>query len=413
MKVLFVHHIGIMGGSSRSLFENLRSAKENTQNHHNQQGSQPNQTAHEFVLMAPSGVMSQRALELGLVQFFSCRYVPRFDQTFYSHYRGWRWLILLLRETPFTFYFAIKALLLKRKYASFDVIHLNDSLLLQPAYLLKLFYPKAKFVFHARAVLIPRKTLFSKIFYTALDNIADHVLPIDETVKRSLDSKLPMTIIHDGLNPKDKKFQRQLTPNAPVVAAMVGTITKSKGSEDFVRAAIQCKGLKVPIKFVIYGAGNEPGLVRRILNLIGFGEFAEKKVREIIAEHHLSDVVEIKPFEMDLDRLYKGVDIICFPGRLDAPGRPIFEAAFFQIPSVVCISKPTSDTFQEGVTGFSIPSDDAMALADRIKCLALDPDLRLRMGRSAQQLAQKNFDNDLNTQDMIQVFRSLASSGHK
>ena len=72
--------------------------------------------------------------------------LSKFDNTAYSYYKGFRWLILI-REIfyiPFTF---ISIIYLKIKYRDFDIIHTNEITDIIPALLCKIFF-KSKHIVH-------------------------------------------------------------------------------------------------------------------------------------------------------------------------------------------------------------------------------------------------------------------------
>ena len=46
----------------------------------------------------------------------------------------------------------------------------------------------------------------------------------------------------------------------------------------------------------------------------------------------------------NLNKFYEQIDLICFPSRMNALGRPIIEAASNGIPSLVCLDKYFNDT---------------------------------------------------------------------
>ena len=39
----------------------------------------------------------------------------------------------------------------------------------------------------------------------------------------------------------------------------------------------------------------------------------------------------------NIAQAYARMDVICFPSHYDAPGRPIFEAAFLKVPSIAAV----------------------------------------------------------------------------
>lgn len=113
---------------------------------------------------------------------------------------------------------------------------------------------------------------------------------------------------------------------------------------------------------------------------------------------------------MPIKGIYDAIDVLCFPSHLDAPGRPVFEAAFSGVPSIVAAKRPHPDTLVPGETGLCVPARDALALAVAIERLYSDRSLLARMGEAARALAQKNFDIRTNAADMIMLYRQLVTS---
>ncbi len=89
--------------------------------------------------------------------------------------------------------------------------------------------------------------------------------------------------------------------------------------------------------------------------------------------------------------LYPRIDILCFPSHLDAAGRPVFEAAFYGIPSVVAITNPTPDSVVDGVTGLTVAKADPALIAGALERLVRDRNFRLMLGRQARDRANEHF----------------------
>src|SRR5690606_37681299 len=102
------------------------------------------------------------------------------------------------------------------------------------------------------------------------------------------------------------------------------------------------------------------------------------------------------------------LDVLCFPSYLNAAGRPVFEAAFFGVPSIVAVRDAPPDTILNGSTGVCIDTPDPIALADAIEFLYRHPEERLKMGENALNLAHNNFDIVRNANHLLMIYRRLA-----
>lgn len=89
--------------------------------------------------------------------------------------------------------------------------------------------------------------------------------------------------------------------------------------------------------------------------------------------------------------------------------KSLIEAAAIGRPIVTTDSYGCKDTVVHGVNGFLIPVKDPQALADRLRQLINDPDLRQRMGRASRQKAELEFSVDRVIDHHLYLYRkSLA-----
>jgi len=101
--------------------------------------------------------------------------------------------------------------------------------------------------------------------------------------------------------------------------------------------------------------------------------------------------------------------VLCFPSHYDAPGRPIFEAGFFGVPSIVAVRQPRADTLLHGVTGFAISPRSARELAEAIEVMATDRVATRRMGEAARALAEKTCNVRQNAARLLGAYRRVTS----
>ena len=81
--------------------------------------------------------------------------------------------------------------------------------------------------------------------------------------------------------------------------------------------------------------------IKKNFNKIYFN-FRNKKYKNVIFLNSVSN----------LNKFYNQIDVICFPSRMNALGRPIIEAASYGIPAVVCLDKYFNDTIIDKKTGY-------------------------------------------------------------
>ena len=94
----------------------------------------------------------------------------------------------------------------------------------------------------------------------------------------------------------------------------------------------------------------------------------------------------------NLENFYNKIDVLCFPSYLNALGRQIFEAAYYKIPSIVCLKKNISDSFLNKKTGLSYKNPGSLKdLELLIKFFYTDRNQVIKMGLNANKLILKKF----------------------
>jgi glycosyltransferase involved in cell wall biosynthesis len=395
--VLYVHHAGVFGGASRSLVELFKAFPADSVAPH---------------VIVQRGTVADMLRQAG-VPVIETRGITQFDCTLYGYYRGMRWLILL-REVfylPFTIYAMLEA---RRRWRHIDLVHINDTTPAAAIALAGRFF-QVPVVVHARALLagqvIPRRMRF---LATLLTRRAQAVIAIDESVRASLPAQIDAHVVHNGfapgLGPKTAPppLLAKLSPPSLKIA-MVGSVSAMKGVYEFVEAARIVAGKRLEVDFIFVGDDIRPlkGLRGWLIRALGFGRPVRTELERLVADHGLKDRVHFVGFTTEIKGIYDAIDVICFPSHLDAPGRPVFEAAFSGVPSIVAMRDPRPDTLIDGETGLCIPARDPQALAAAIERMYHDRAAVKRMGERARALALANFDIRRNAEMVLNVYRRL------
>lgn len=397
MKVLYIHLTGAFGGSSRSLCEAVR--------------NMPNDVEPHF--LTQRGSVEQYFTKLGKVMLV--RGLSQFDNTEYSHYRGIRWLIALreLAYLPSTLQAIRDA---KRAWPDIDLIHVNEFTGMLPMLLAKRAF-NVPIVVHVRSVArLDRKAWRSRLIEKLLRRQASAVVAIDETVRQSLPPDLSVEVIHNGFTPRkvgDPEVKlvetiSNLRPGALRIG-FIGNILKVKGIEDLVEAARIVKCSNSNIEYVIIGddARSSRSFRARFLQAIGLNQNVKQRVENMIAHYGLSQDFHMAGFVSDIAQAYQHIDVLCFPSHFDAPGRPVFEAAFFGVPSIVAVTKPTRDTLIPGETGIAIRPKHPEDLAQAILTCASDMRKLKQMGAAAKAMAESNFNPATNAGKLYRVYQRV------
>ncbi len=394
MRVLYLHPAGTYGGASKSLIELYR------------------QLAAKGVsgtVLTPNGSACPAFLSAGL-DVITVRGLSQFDNTRYGHYRRLRWIILL-REL-FLLPFSLLALWRLRR-EPFDLIHLNEITLL-PLGVVAKWLLRVPMVVHVRSLQRrPGSGLRTRWLNGLLLRYADAVVAIDHTVAATLEARLPLSVIHNGLEVTAQSVES--LPHAegePVRVGFLGVLIPLKGIFELVEAMRILKARGVSIECLVAGenAREISGFKAWILQKLGFARDVRAELEEFIRREHLEGHVKLLGFVSDVRELYPQLDILCFPSHLVAAGRPVFEAAFYSVPSVVAVTDPVPDALLHEVTGLAVPTPDPVLIADALQRLAEDPEFRRGLGRQAKAWAEETFAIEANATRMFNLYCYLLSS---
>jgi len=397
MRVLYIHMTGAFAGGCRSLYEAVRAL--------------PRGEVESF-FVAPRGSVHDFFVRIG--EALDTWGMSQFDNTRYNYYRGLRWLVVL-RELLFLPSTILALHRAHRRWKSIDLVHVNEITGVVPWLIARRLF-KAPVIVHVRSLTRnDPSSLRTRWINSLLRDKAAAVIAIDETVRGSLPPQLAVDVIHNSFSlpteiGAERRFGQRLNlkPGSFKVG-FVGNLLRVKGIFDLIEAARLTREQGVDAEFVIVGseARRSGTLWSRVLNYLKIGQDVGSEVRAKIAEYGLDDRVHMAGFTADVEQAYACMDVLCFPSHYDAPGRPIFEAAFLKIPSIVAVRQPTRDTLVDGITGLAVPPHDAAALANAIASLAADRDRATQMGAAAHELAVSNFLPARNSMKLLALYKRV------
>lgn len=392
-RVLYLHPAAAFGGASKSLIELYAFLRA--------QGV-------KGVVLTPRGSVEEAFRSAGFdVQ--TTRGLSQFDNTRYGYYRKVRWLILL-REL-FLLPFSLFALWRLRR-EKFDLIHLNEVTLL-PLGVVAKWLLHVPLVVHVRSLQRkPEAGWRSRWVNSLLSRCADAVVPIDHTVSATLAQDLPLSIIHNGLKISDLPRKTPAREGEVVKVGFLGVLIPLKGIFELLEAMriLKLRGVRILCLVAGENARQLSGFKAWFLGKLGFARDVRAELEALIRREALEDHVKLLGFVGDVREIYPQLDILCFPSHLDAAGRPVFEAAFYSIPSVVAVQNPMPDAILHEVTGLAVPKPDPLLIADALQRLAEDAALRRQMGRQARDWAEQTFSIEANAERMLELYRRVLSS---
>lgn len=393
LRILYIHPAAAYGGASKSLIELFSCLRS---------------SGIDGAVLTPLGTASE-AFERAGMAVHPVRGISQFDNTRYGYYRKLRWMILL-REL-FFLSFSLRGLWRLRR-DRFDLIHVNEITLL-PLGVVAKWLLRVPLVVHVRSLQRkPGSDTRTGWINGLLRRHADAVVAIDHTVAATLEADVPVRIVHNGLKVDETAPGSRLRCDLdPVRVGFLGGLIPLKGVFELIDAMRLLKKRCVNVQCVIAGenARQLSGFKAWILGKLGFARDVRSELDVLIRRNGLEDQVKLLGFVSDVRELYPQLDILCFPSHLDAAGRPVFEAAFYSVPSVVAVTNPLPDALLHEVTGLAVPTPDPMLIADALQRLAEEPDFRRKLGRQAKIWAEETFGIEVNAMLMLDLYRHVLS----
>jgi glycosyltransferase involved in cell wall biosynthesis len=403
VRILYVHHRPQLGGAPASLAALIRELD-------------PRFEPHVF---SPEGEAADLFRQAGARVHTGP--VSIFSHAWDSPYSGLRWLILGREAASLPSHVRrLRALLGSRR---FPIVHLNDSPLLPAAMLAH--RSGSKVVWHLRSALSGGgRDWRARTITSLMDRWGDAAIAIDEDVAARFPLSLPLSIVHNSVRfpPPDlvpETARRELNlPEDRVLIGFAGFIRRQKGWPELVRAAELLVKEGLPVQFVIIGGGvRPPEYFRtgrgRLLELLNIVLDEESAIRADVAKRGLTDRFSFLPFTYETAKIYAALDIVTFPNQGVGLGRPVLEAAAHGKPVVASGSSTGATLLVPDETGILLNAPTPEEIAQALRRLVLDPELRHKMGEAAALRARRKFDPAQNARAVEAVYDRLLSRGEQ
>jgi len=176
----------------------------------------------------------------------------------------------------------------------------------------------------------------------------------------------------------------------------IGTLGEKKGHEFLIRACKILKENNLYFRCIIIGDGPE-----------------KQRLEQRVKEWGLAGIVEItgyKPYAAVKEMIEK-CSVFALPciitKRYDMDGIPVVLMEAMALGKA-CVSTPVSgipELIEDNINGLLVPQRDSLALAEALKLLLQDKQLRARLGTAASQKISRDFNLTINMRREADIFR--------
>ncbi|MDR3625856.1 MAG: glycosyltransferase family 4 protein [Ignavibacteriaceae bacterium] len=289
----------------------------------------------------------------------------------------------------------------------YDLIHTQaskDLWLLVPA--LKLLRSKIPLILtkHVGSGII-KKDRFHRWIYERLTL----ALAISRVIKKNLLDTCPLPenkvrLLHNGIDTEKfdpdkisgKVVRKEFNINSDeIIIGMLARFSPGKGHEEFLSAAEQLNTRYKNLKYLIVGEASR-----------GENTYADS-IKQLAEKHNLSNVI-FTGYRSDTPQVIAGMDIFVFPSHSEAFGIALAEAMSMAKPSVCSNSDGVLDIAVDNETSYLFERKNADDLARKIEILINSPDIRIQFGKAARNRAVENFNLDILTDKVINIYNELS-----
>jgi glycosyltransferase involved in cell wall biosynthesis len=140
--------------------------------------------------------------------------------------------------------------------------------------------------------------------------------------------------------------------------------------------------------------------------LVGDGPDRER-LQQLAATLGVSDRFVVTGWADDARAHLTSFSVFCLPSRSESFPLTVVEAMVAGLPVVATDVGSVREAVRDGETGFLVARDDPVALANALRRLLDDPELRAEMGRRARELALERFTADRMAENFERLYEEV------
>ena len=142
------------------------------------------------------------------------------------------------------------------------------------------------------------------------------------------------------------------------------------------------------------------------LQLAGTGPL-ENELKALARELAVEQQVRFLGHVHDVNELLELSDIFVLPSLSEGMSNALLEAMAHGLPCIVTDIAGNNEMIAHGINGWLVPPEDSTALAKAISTLAIDQELRQRLGRAAANTVETKYSLDCVADQYLTLYASL------
>jgi glycosyltransferase involved in cell wall biosynthesis len=234
-------------------------------------------------------------------------------------------------------------------------------------------------LWHLRDILAPGATRSLLRWTSGIGEV--HLICNSRATLEAMD--LPGKVIYNGLSgeryrsDRDESLRKEFAvPAGAPIVGILGVLARWKGQVEFMRMAAELVRSGSNAHFMIVGS--------RIYDTAGDRDY-EEELRRMVRELGLEGRVHFAGFRKDAVRVLNGLDVLVHASIRPEPfGRVVLEAMACEVPVVATRGGGIDEFVEEGKTGKLVSPGDVTEMAQAVRTLLSEPELRSRIVSNAK-----------------------------
>lgn len=202
-----------------------------------------------------------------------------------------------------------------------------------------------------------------------------------------------LRLVYNGVVPQPASLSATHANSVPVFC-IVGRLEPNKNQMEVLKACRRLKREgKCAFRLLIVGGGGNTAYI--------------EELKRYVAANRLEDEVEFMSYRNDVPKVLSKCDVGLTASTNEAFGRVTVEYMMQNLAVIASDTGANPEIIDDGTTGLLYHSGDAAQLADKMKLLAENRDLLLRLADNGRRQAQERFSSVSNSDSIYRLYTTL------